>query len=207
MPWWAILLIILAVLGLGLFLLYRFGNKLQEKQMSQKEQMLAAAQPMSLLIIDKKMLPLKDANLPKMVMEQTPKRYQKAKVPIAKVKVGAKIMNMICDDAIYDDVPQKCEVKAMVSGIYIVSVKQIHGKKNNQPAEEDGKKKRKGFRARMRARQVEYQKRLNDEIRAKEVEKSKSRKVAAKAAEKPVLTKEQEKKSKDRAKKITDGIK
>ena len=37
MPWWGILLIILAVVGIGLFVLYRFGKNLQDKQVSQKE--------------------------------------------------------------------------------------------------------------------------------------------------------------------------
>ena len=87
------------------------------------------------------MLPMTDAGLPKMVMEQTPKRYQKAKLPIAKVKVGPQIMNMICDDAIFDELPTRGEVKAMVSGIYIISVKSIRGKKVAQE-EETGKKKK-----------------------------------------------------------------
>ncbi len=207
MPWWGILLIILAVIGIGLFVLYRFGKNLQDKQVSQKEQMLAAAQPTSMLIIDKKMMPLKDAGLPKMVLEQTPKRYQKAKVPIVKAKIGPKIMNLMCDDAIFDDVPTRGEVKAMVSGIYLVSVRSVHGKKNVQTEEEDGKKKKKkGFSARMRAKQVEYQKQLNDEIRAKQ---NTSAKKASKtqAVKTPEISEEAKKKNKERAKKISDSIK
>ena len=118
---------------------------------------------MNMLIIDKKMLPMKDAGLPKMVMEQTPKRYQKAKLPIAKVKVGPQIMNMICDDAIFDELPTRGEVKAMVSGIYIISVKSVRGKKVAQE-EETGKKKKGNWRTRMRKRQVEMQKQLNAEM-------------------------------------------
>ena len=216
MPWWGIMLIILAVLGIAMFVLYRFGKNLQEKQITQKEQMVAAAQPTTMLIIDKKMLPLKDAGLPKMVMEQTPKRYQKAKLPIVKAKVGPQIMNLIADDAIFDDLPTKGEVKAMVSGIYIVSVKSIRGKKNQPAEEEDTKKKRKGFQARMREKQVKYQKQLNDEIRAKEEAKkasgSKKQTVSSKTTLQDVqknasVSKEQAKKNKQRAKKITDGIK
>ena len=216
MPWWGIMLIILAVLGIAMFVLYRFGKNLQEKQITQKEQMVAAAQPTTMLIIDKKMLPLKDAGLPKMVMEQTPKRYQKAKLPIVKAKVRPQIMNLIADDAIFDDLPTKGEVKAMVSGIYIVSVKSIRGKKNQPAEEEDTKKKRKGFQARMREKQVKYQKQLNDEIRAKEEAKkasgSKKQTVSSKTTLQDVqknvsVSKEQAKKNKQRAKKITDGIK
>ena len=206
MHWWVILLIILAVIALGLFLLYRFGKKLQDKQLAQKEQMVSAAQPATMLIIDKKMLPLKEAGLPKMVMEQTPKRYQKAKVPIVKAKIGPQIMNLICDDAIFDDVPTKGEVKAMVSGIYLVSVKSVRGKKKNAEAEEDTKKK-KGWRAKMRARQVEYQRQLNDEIRAKEATKRSKSVSKTSAKTSAPVKKELDKKSKERAKKITDGIK
>ena len=103
MPWWLIMIIVIVVALAIMFVLYRVGDKLQKKQSAQREQMVEAAQPMNMLIIDKKMLPMKDAGLPKMVMEQTPKRYQKAKLPIAKVKVGSsskiassQIMFIIC---------------------------------------------------------------------------------------------------------------
>ena len=192
-------MIIVIVVALAImFVLYRVGDKLQKKQSAQREQMVEAAQPMNMLIIDKKMLPMKDAGLPKMVMEQTPKRYQKAKLPIAKVKVGPQIMNMICDDAIFDELPTRVEVKAMVSGIYIISVKSVRGKKVAQE-EETGKKKKKGnWRTRMRKRQVEMQKQLNAEM----LEKAKS-----KGKDKPVeKSKEELRREKERAKKISDKM-
>lgn len=198
MPWWLIMIIVIVVALALMFVLYKVGDKLQKKQNSQREQMAEAAQPMNMLIIDKKMLPMKDAGLPKMVMEQTPKRYQKAKLPIAKVKVGPQIMNMICDDAIFDELPTRGEVKAMVSGIYIISVKSIRGKKVAQE-EETGKKKKKGnWRTRMRKRQVEMQKQLNAEM----LEKAKS-----KGKDKPVeKSKEELRREKERAKKISDKM-
>ena len=192
MPWWLIMIIVIVVALAIMFVLYRVGDKLQKKQSAQREQM------MNMLIIDKKMLPMKDAGLPKMVMEQTPKRYQKAKLPIAKVKVGPQIMNMICDDAIFDELPTRGEVKAMVSGIYIISVKSVRGKKVAQE-EETGKKKKKGnWRTRMRKRQVEMQKQLNAEM----LEKAKS-----KGKDKPVeKSKEELRREKERAKKISDKM-
>ncbi len=197
MPWWGIMLIVIAVAMIIMGILYTVGNKLQKKQLAQKEQMAEAAQPMTMLIIDKKYVPMKDANLPKIVMEQTPKRYQKAKLPIVKAKIGPQIMNLICDDAIYEQVPTKGEVKAMVSGIYILSVKSVRGKKNTPAEEENGKKKKKGFRQKMLKRQAEYQKQLNDEILAKSQNKAKHKEKS----------KEEIKKEKERAKKISDGIK
>ena len=198
MPWWLIMIIVIVVALAIMFVLYRVGDKLQKKQSAQREQMVEAAQPMNMLIIDKKMLPMKDAGLPKMVMEQTPKRYQKAKLPIAKVKVGPQIMNMICDDAIFDELPTRGEVKAMVSGIYIISVKSVRGKKVAQE-EETGKKKKKGnWRTRMRKRQVEMQKQLNAEM----LEKAKS-----KGKDKPVeKSKEELRRETERAKKISDKM-
>ncbi len=198
MPWWLIMIIVIVIALALMFVLYKVGDKLQKKQSAQREQMAEAAQPMNMLIIDKKMLPMKDAGLPKMVMEQTPKRYQKAKLPIAKVKVGPQIMNMICDDAIFDELPTRGEVKAMVSGIYIISVKSVRGKKVAQE-EETGKKKKKGnWRTRMRQRQVEMQKQLNTEM----LEKAKS-----KGKDKPVeKSKEELRREKERAKKISDKM-
>lgn len=196
MPWWGIVLIVLAVAFILLFVLYKVGDKLQKKQLAQKEQIADAAQPATMLIIDKKIMPLKDAGLPKMVMEQTPKRYQKAKLPIVKAKVGPQIMNFICDDAIFDDVQVKTEVKAMISGIYIISVKNVRGKKNQAVAEEEnGKKKKKSFRTKMAAKQAEYQKQLNDELLARKQNKAKEK------------SKEDIKKERERAKKIKDAIK
>ena len=196
MSWWMILLIVIAVIAILLFVLYKVGDNLQKKQMAQREQMAESAQPTTMLVIDKKIMPLKDANLPKVVMEQTPKRYQKAKLPIVKAKIGPQIMNLICDDAIFDDVPTKGEVKAMVSGIYIISIKSVRNKKKNAVVEEDnGKKKKKSWRSKMRARQIEYQKHLNDEVMAKKAKEN------TKEKSKKDIKKEQE-----RAKKITDGI-
>lgn len=197
MHWWMVLLIILAVFIVLMFVLYKVGDKLQKKQISQKEQMAEAAQPVTMLVIDKKVLPMKDANLPKIVMEQTPKRYQKAKLPIVKAKIGPQIMNLICDDAIFADVPTKGEVKAMVSGIYILSVKSVR-KKNTVVEEEEttGKKKKKKKKT-LRTRQAEYQKQINDEILARAQNKAKTK----------TKTEAEIKRDKERAKKIKDDIK
>ena len=136
-----------------------------------------------MLIIDKKMMKLKDAGLPKVVMEQTPKRFRNAKMPIVKAKVGPQTLNLICDDGIFDELPTKCEVKAMVSGIYITEIKSVRGKK--KAAEEP---KKKSFGAKMRKKQRELQNEYAKEEKEKEARK------AAKA---------QEKKKQEHAKKIT----
>ncbi len=119
-----IALIIIAVIAIAAFVaLYFVGKKLQKKQEESEAQMKAAAQTVSLLVIDKKKMKLKDANLPKIVLDQTPKYLRGSKVPIVKAKIGPKVMSLICDAKVFDIIPVKKEVKAVVSGIYIMNVK------------------------------------------------------------------------------------
>ena len=123
-----VLLVILAVLLVAVVVLYFLGKKAQKRQAEQQEQIDAMKQTMSMLIIDKKRMKLKDAGLPQIVIDQTPKLLRGSKLPVVKAKVGPQIMTLICDDKIFDAVPVKKEVKAVVSGIYITDVKGIHGK-------------------------------------------------------------------------------
>ena len=138
-----VLLIILLVLVVALVVLYFVGRKMQKKQVAQQEQMEAAKQTISMLIIDKKRMPIKESGLPQMVIDQTPKLMRRSKLPIVKAKVGPRIMTLVSDAAIFDTIPVKKEVKAVVSGIYIMEVKGVRG-----PLETVQKKK--GFWARTR---------------------------------------------------------
>ena len=143
MPFWAVMLIIVVVLVGALVALYFFGKKAEKKQAEQQEQMEAIKQTVSMLIIDKKKMRLKDSGLPQMVIDQTPKLMRRTKMPVVKSKVGPRIMTLICDAAIFDQIPVKKEVKATVSGIYITGVRGIRG-----PLETPQKKK-KGFWGKM----------------------------------------------------------
>ena len=115
-----VLLVILVVLIAALIALYFFGKKAQKKQEEQQAQIEAAKQTVSMLIIDKKRLPLKESGLP-------PKLMRRSKLPIVKAKVGPKISVLIADEKVFDQIPVKKEVKAEVSGLYIVGVKGIRG--------------------------------------------------------------------------------
>ncbi len=122
-------LIILAVLVAAVVALYFFGKRLQKRQEEQQAQVEATKQPVTMLVIDKKRMRLKEAGLPQAVIDSTPKLMRRSKVPVVKAKVGPQIMNLICDEKIFDYVPVKKQVKAMVSGIYIVEVKGMRGQK------------------------------------------------------------------------------
>lgn len=122
-----VLLVILVILVVVLAVLYFVGRRLQKKQAAQEEQMEAAKQTISMLVIDKKLMPIKQSGLPQVVIDQTPWLMRRSKLPIVKAKVGPKIMTLVADSKIFDLIPVKKEVKAIVSGIYIMDVKGIRG--------------------------------------------------------------------------------
>ncbi|WP_302626472.1 hypothetical protein [uncultured Eubacterium sp.] len=134
------LIVIAAVLLIAVIVLYFFGKKAEKKQAEQEQVMKENAQTISLFVIDKKKLRLKDSGLPSIVLEQTPKYARRAKLPIVKVKAGARVMNLIADAKIYEQILPKQEIKATVSGIYITSFKRIRGPVYEPP------KKKKRFR-------------------------------------------------------------
>ena len=109
--WAIVLLCILAVLIIAVVVLYFLGKKIQKKQEAQQAQIEAMKQTLSMLINDK-----------------TPKMLRNSKLPVVKAKVGPQIMTLISEEKIFDSIPVKKEVKAVVSGIYITDVKGIHGK-------------------------------------------------------------------------------
>lgn len=132
------LLVILAVLIIGVIVLYFLGKKAQKKQAEQQEMLEAHKQTVSMLVIDKKRMKIKESGLPQMVIDQTPKLMRGSKMPIIKAKVGPQIISLICDEKIFDSVPVKKEVKAIVSGIYVLDVKGLHGKAEAAPAKKKG---------------------------------------------------------------------
>ena len=110
---WIVTLVILAILIIALVIVGVWGNKQQKKSADAQQQLQDAAQPMTLLVIDKKRMKISEANLPKVV--------------IVKAKVGPRIMTFMCDEKVFDMIPVKQEIRAMVGGIYILSVKSLRG--------------------------------------------------------------------------------
>ena len=143
MKTWMIVLIVVAVVLIAIIAaLYFLGKKAQKKQAEQQEMLDANKQTISMLVIDKKRMKLRDSGLPQMVIDQTPKAMRGSKLPIIKAKIGPQIMSLICDDKIFDSVPVKKEVKAVVSGIYVLDVKGLHGKADVRPVKKKGRFRR-----------------------------------------------------------------
>lgn len=133
-----VLLVVLAVVAVALVVMYFLGKKAQQKQAEQEQLMQQNRQTVSMLIIDKKRMKLKDAGLPQVVLDETPKLMRGTKLPIVKAKVGPQILSLISDEKIFDSIPVKKEVKAVVSGIYIMDVKGLHGKTEKAPEKKPG---------------------------------------------------------------------
>ena len=131
---WITLIIVLVIVAAMVAALYFLGKRAEKRQAEQQAQLDLYKQQVTMLIIDKKKMRMKDSGINPAVLAQTPKRYQLLKVPVVKAKIGPQIMSLIADDKIFDEIPVKKEVKATVSGIYLTSVKGLHGKTNVEKA-------------------------------------------------------------------------
>lgn len=130
MNWSLILNIVLVVLVVATAILaglYFWGRRIEKRQVEQQSMIDAAKQVVTLMAIDKKKLKLKDAGLPAIVYEQTPWYAKRFKLPIVKAKVGPKIMTMIADDKVFQQLPLRTEAKVVISGLYITEIKSVRG--------------------------------------------------------------------------------
>lgn len=133
-----VFIVILVVLIAACIALYFFGKRAEKKQAEHQEQMEAAAQTVSMLVIDKKKMKLKEAGLPAVVLENTPKYLRRTKVPVVKAKIGPRIMTLMCDNKVFEVIPVKKEIKAVVSGLYITGIKSVRGGSIEQPQKKKG---------------------------------------------------------------------
>lgn len=168
-PLGIVLLVIAIVLLIAMVVLFFLGKRAEKKKEEQDAQIAAASQTVSMLIIDKKRMPLKDAGLPQQIIEQTPKLMRRSKLPIVKAKVGPKVMTMIADEKIFDEIPVKKEVRATVSGLYITGVKGLRGPLEKPPI------KKKSFRAKLQAKYDQASQELKAEKEAATNKKTKKK--------------------------------
>ncbi len=167
-PWLIVTLIILAVVIIGFIVLSLIGRKLQKKSDAAQENIMAGAQYYSIMVIDKKRIKLKDAGFPQIITDQTPKWLRGRKVPVVKAKIGPKIASLMCDEKIFEKVPVKKEVKALMNGIYIVDVKGLRSAL-------DTRQEKKGFLARLRDKAQKVVDEDKKNKKAKEAKKSKKK--------------------------------
>ena len=129
-----IVLIVLGIIAIILVILYFVGSKLQEKQLAGEKAMQSMSMVVSLLILDKKKVHIKDSGLMKQVQDAVPKYLRWKKFPIVKARIikaniagGAQIMSFICDDKVFKVLPVKTEVKVTIAGTYITKLHSAKG--------------------------------------------------------------------------------
>ncbi len=121
MPIWAIIIICIGLAVVAAMIIFNFTLKKKFERRADEQQKLIdeTKETVTMLIIDKKRMKLRDAGLPKMVLEEAPKRYARKTMPIIKAKVGPRIMTFVANKDVFKTIPIKTNVKAEVSGIYV----------------------------------------------------------------------------------------
>lgn len=182
-----ILIIIAAVLLIGIIVLYFLGRHLQKKQEKNQEMMQANRQQVSMLVIDKKKMKLTEAGLPSSVIESLPKLYRRSKMYIVKGKVGNQVMPFICEYQLYQQIPVKKEIKAGISGLYILDIKGVRGALE-KPAP------KLSFKERLKLKRSQKRQELEQErLKAEKAEKKAAIKQRQEENRKAVLEKQHEK--------------
>ncbi len=132
-PMYIVLIISIVALVVVIILLWRLQKKQEKRRDEQQAIVDEVAQTYTVLVIDKKKVRMKDADIPEEIKKETPWYGQRTKVPLVKVKAGPKVMTMIADNDIYDLIPVKTEIKATVAGIYITNVRGIRTSLEKKP--------------------------------------------------------------------------
>ena len=124
MEWWHLYIVlgivIVALIGVFLFFRKKVKSRLEQQQ-SMVEQHKMSVQ---ILVLEKRKDKVANANIPKNVIEQIPKIYKIRKVPLVKAKVGPQVMDLLCDEAVFDKLPEKKTVQVDLAGIFIAGIRQ-----------------------------------------------------------------------------------
>jgi len=123
MEWWHLYIILGAVAagaGVGIY----FLRKNVKRKMTDQESLVNQHKVTTpILVLEKRKDKVANANMPKSVKEQIPKVYKIRKVPLVKAKIGAQVMDLLCDEAVFDKLPEKKTVKVELAGIFIAGIK------------------------------------------------------------------------------------
>lgn len=116
----SIAVVVIAGIAVGyLILKKRMQKKLDDQQTIVDQHKVAA----TILVLEKKKMKIANANIPKSVIDQIPKIYKLKKVPIVKAKIGPQVMDLLCDEAVFDKLPERGTVKVDMAGIFIAGIR------------------------------------------------------------------------------------
>jgi hypothetical protein len=125
--WWHLYIILGVIVAAGAVGFYFLRKKFKKKMEDQQELVKHHKQTTTILVLEKKKDRLSNANIPKSVIDQIPKIYKLRKVPLVKAKIGPQVMDLICDEDVFDKLPDKKSVRVELAGIFIAGV--LTGKK------------------------------------------------------------------------------
>ena len=124
MEWWHLYIIlgIVAAALIGVFIFFR--RKIKRRMDEQQSMVEQHKVSMQILVLEKRKDKVANANIPKNVIAQIPKLYKIRKVPLVKAKVGQQVMDLLCDEAVFDKLPEKKTVQVDLAGIFIAGIRQ-----------------------------------------------------------------------------------
>ena len=128
MPVWSIVLLsVLGALIIAVIILYFYSKKATAKRQEEMEAVKKQAMTINCYVIDKKKMRIKDAGFPKVVYDSAPRMTKISRVPVLKVKMGNKVTSLMCDPEVFKTILPKQEIRAQVTGVYVVDAKRIRG--------------------------------------------------------------------------------
>ena len=119
---WTVLLVIAVIALIVLGVLWYLGRKVQTNQIESQRLIEQTSQTVTILVIDKKRMRMKEAPLPKQVFENAPFYMRFAKIGVIKAKIGTKVVNLITDGPVFNQIPVKAECKVKISGLYLTEI-------------------------------------------------------------------------------------
>jgi hypothetical protein len=118
------ILIILTVIT-AFYVAYKLLKKRMQKKMDEQQVLVNQHKmPASILVLEKRKDKISNANVPKSVIEQIPKVYKIKKIPIVKAKIGPQVMDLLCDEDIFEKLPLRKTVRVDLAGIFIAGIRQ-----------------------------------------------------------------------------------
>jgi MFS superfamily sulfate permease-like transporter len=117
---YVILAVVVALLVAGFFFLRK---KMKAKLDDQQALVNQHKVPVSILVLEKRKDRVVNANIPKTVLDQIPKIYKVRKVPIVKAKIGPQVMDLLCDEEVFERLPERKTVRVDMAGIFIAGFK------------------------------------------------------------------------------------
>ena len=141
-----ILLILVVVIALLLAALYMVNRWAAKKYDSQQEQIARMKERVTMYVIDKKHDYMKNVNLPKIVVQNTPKLGKAMKMYFIKAKIGPQIITLFAEKNVYNAIPVKKTIKAEIAGLYVLSFDGLKSAKEMKQIRKEKKEKAKAER-------------------------------------------------------------